>query len=309
MGCPDWPRCFGRLVPPTSVDQLPADYKESYTEQRQKKNVRFARYLSALGFTEKADQVLHDRSILEESDFNVARTWTEYINRLASAVLGVFIVVLVFRSWKFRKSAPRIFWLSVATLLGVVFQAWFGSIVVSTNLTTWTITVHMFFALVLVGLLVYLVHYSDTIQGNTEVISFGLKMLLWSGFVVVLIQIFLGTEVREVIDQIASFTARNEWISAVGLAFIVHRSFSILVLVLNFVLFLKLRETSSQKILSHVLIILILGSTVTGVVMGYFAVPPYLQPVHLLLATITCGIQLLMIFRMNDSRKGATSLA
>ena len=305
MGCPDWPKCFGRWVPPTSESQLPANYKEIYSALRDKKNQKFARYLSLIGLSETADKVLNDKSILVEADFNSARTWTEYVNRVAGVVIGFFIIVLFLRSWKFRKSAPRLFWFSLATLIGVIFQGWFGSIVVSTNLTTWTITVHMFFALVIVGLLTYLFHISDEEQTSFGTLQSNQKVLLWVCFIVLLAQVFLGTEVREVIDQIASFMPRNEWISGIGLSFLIHRSFSILVFILNLILFLKLRQTRGQNILSRVVLILILGSTATGVGMGYFAVPPFLQPVHLLRATITCGILLLMIFRAHGQKRSS----
>ncbi len=305
MGCPDWPKCFGQWVPPTSVEQLPENYKEVYSAYRDKKNQKFARYLSNIGLEETAIKIMEDKSILQEADFNPTKTLVEYINRLIGVIIGGFIILLFVKSWKFRKTSPSLFLYSTLTLIAVIIQGWFGSIVVSTNLTTWTITIHMLVALLIVALLVYLYHKSSQPAENGKMeVSTDIKILLLSSSIVLLIQIVLGTEVREAIDVIAASMAnRNLWIGRLGLEFLVHRSFSLIVLIINVFLVFKLMKTSYNKTLSRILLILILGAILTGAGMGYFGVLPVLQPIHLLLATITFGVQLFMVFDLNNRSK------
>lgn len=305
MGCPDWPTCFGQWVPPTSVDQLPSDYKAVYSDYRHQKNVKFARYLTFFGMDKTAHQLLNDDDIREEADFNAAKTWVEYMNRLTGVTIGLFIIALFWQSIKLRKSHPRIFILSLLTLLAVIFQGWFGSIVVSTNLTTWTITIHMFLALVIVAILIYILDLSKPVEKN-ELIKGGpvLRWVLITCMVTLFVQIFLGTNVREIIDQIAtSLLPRNQWIDEVGRPFLIHRSFSWLVAVLHLVLLYLLMKTSGNKTLPLSLIILILGTLLTGAGMAYFSIPSFLQPVHLVLATITFGLQLHLYFNISTEVK------
>ncbi|MEK6783184.1 MAG: COX15/CtaA family protein [Bacteroidota bacterium] len=307
MGCPDWPKCFGRWVPPTSVDQLPENYKEVYSAHRDKKNQKFAHYLSIIGLEETASKIKEDKSILKEADFNPAKTWVEYINRLIGVIIGGFIIVLFLRSLKFRKSLPSLFIYSTLTLITVIIQGWFGSIVVSTNLTTWTITIHMLVALLIVAFLIYLYHKSGKTAESDEIkIPTNLKILLLISLTVLLVQIVLGTEVREAIDVItASIDDRSLWIGNVGLEFLIHRSFSWVVLLVSLVLVVKLRKTSCDKALSRNLIILILSTLMTGAGMGYLGILQVLQPIHLLLATITFGIQLFIFFVVNGQSQVA----
>lgn len=293
MGCPDWPRCFGNFIPPTSIDQLPPDYKEKYAAIREKKNVKFAKYLSAFGFNDTAEKILNDKSILIESDFNPVKTWIEYINRLTGVAIGFFIIILTYRSYNLRHFDPAIFRIALITLIGVIFQGWFGSIVVSTNLTTWTITVHMFLALVIVLLLVFLQHRSEPVT-----ISGVPRLLVIAAITLLFIQVFLGTEVRSAIDRISATLPRSGWLASVGGPFITHRTFSWIVLAIQAVLIVKIRKTDSAKSLSAPLIILILGTFLTGVGMAYLDVPAILQPLHLLMATMAIGTEALLMFRV-----------
>lgn len=299
MGCPDWPKCFGTWVPPTSISQLPPDYKATFSEYREKKNRKFAKYLNAIGLTKTANELLNNRSILEETDFNASKTWIEYVNRLLGVIVGFLILALAVRSISLRKAFPKLFYFSLATLVAVIIQGWFGSIVVSTNLTTWTITVHMFLALLIVAFLVYLYHSSDH-HSQRNAIDPGYRWILFSCMVVLLVQIFWGTQVRQVIDRIASSSAvRDFWISQLGVEFLIHRSFSWVVLGLHLILVVKMIKTSTEKVLPLALIVLILGTLLSGAGMAYFSVPYLLQPVHLLLGTMIFGMQWLLLFRLN----------
>ena len=296
MGCPDWPKCFGKWVPPASYEELPDHYKEIYAAYRHKKNERFARVLTKFGMQETANALLNDPTIRVESDFNPTKTWIEYVNRLVGVAIGIMIFAVFVFSLRFWKTSPRLPIIAVATLLLVAFQGWIGSVVVSTNLTPWTITVHMFLALVIVALLIGLVH--ETNFGTEINSSIGFWWLL-ACMAVLLVQILLGTQVREAVDRVAISMPRDSWVANLGKGFVLHRSFSWIVLILHVGLIVKLHKTQASKAFALTLIVLILGTLLTGLGMAYFGVPPLLQPIHLLLATATFGMQFLFLLKLN----------
>lgn len=299
MGCPDWPKCFGNWVPPTDVSELPPDYKEVYANYRHEKNVKFARYLRMLGMGATADQLLSDESVLVEADFNPTKTWIEYFNRITGVIIGFLIILVFVSSLKFWNSRRAITIVSFLTLVLVIFQGWIGSFVVSSNLTPWTITVHMFLALVLVAMLVYLVHVSAPLKIRTHSAT-GFWWMM-ACMAVLLVQILLGTQVREAVDQVSGVAERDEWIAGIGRTFTIHRSFSWIVVLLHVGLVLTLRKTAASKGLQLTLILLIAGTILSGVGMAWFAVPAFLQPVHLLLATACFGIQFLFLLKLNPN--------
>jgi len=305
MGCPDWPKCFGTWVPPTSVSDLPENYKEVYSAYREKKNVRFAKYLSAVGLKDTAEKLLQDKSVLEEADFNPAKTLVEYMNRVVGVIIGFLIFAVFIFSIPYWREERRITVVALLTFLLVGFQGWIGSFVVSSNLTPWTITVHMFLALAIVALLIYLVYRTN--PGQIVVVDASVSSRwLTACMAVLLVQVLLGTEVREAIDSIASELPRSAWIEAVGGTFIIHRSFSIIVLVLHVGLILQLRKTQGQKVFPVALIMLILGTILTGIGLAYLAMLPYLQPIHLLLATVTFGVQFLFLLKLTSAEKAVS---
>ncbi|MEI9935342.1 MAG: COX15/CtaA family protein [Ferruginibacter sp.] len=119
MGCPDWPKCFGRWIPPTNASELPPDF----------------------------EKYLHKQDI--DHTFNVFHTWTEYINRLVGALLGLFALIQCALLFSKRKTVLTAYKFSVAFLLTVLLTGLFGALVVKLNLAHFSISVHLLFAIIL----------------------------------------------------------------------------------------------------------------------------------------------------------------
>ncbi len=301
MGCPDWPTCFGKIVPPTHVSQLPADYEQHYVEGRQAKNDRFSRMLDKLGFSHLADQIRHDPSVSEHQEFNAVKTWTEYVNRLFGVIAGFCLMLSAFFSFTFLKGKRSIFVLSVLNVFLVGFQGWLGSIVVSTNLMPWLITVHMMLALVIVGVSIYTYFSVRAMRDKNLLInrsSLGVKWLAFFSLVLVLLQVVFGTEVREHVDALgtsASSPSRAEWIGMLGAVLDYHRLLAYLsaavVLILFYLIRSRFAKGTHQSFYSNIVLILVFLQFVTGYVLYHFALPPFAQTSHLVLASLFFGAQ------------------
>lgn len=289
MGCPDWPKCFGTWIPPTDVKELPSDYKAIY-----------------------------GKKLKGEVVFNVYKTWTEYVNRLLGVLTGFLIFGTLLLSISFLKTNKPIFWWSFSAFLLVGFQGWLGSKVVSTELSPVMVTLHMLLAIVIVFILLYVFARSYVEIIKVETISNRHKLNTWLlvSMGLMLVQVLIGTQVREAIDvviQRVGENGRNTWIEQLGLSFYIHRSFSIAVLASQLYVFILLRKNSNKQGVVYrftsLLVILIGIEVLSGVLMAYFGIPPFIQPVHLTLAILMLGIQFVVGLLLNAERVFSQSIS
>jgi cytochrome c oxidase assembly protein subunit 15 len=299
MGCPDWPKCFGQWVPPTEISQLPENYKEIYLEKREKKLEKFCSFLNSLGMEETANKIKNDPTVFQEEDFNASKTWTEYLNRLVGALAGLFMFVGFVWMFLYYRSRTLLLLTSLNLIL-MGIEGWFGSIVVATNLVPWTITVHLFLALIIIGVQLFIVHKISPVQRKKLVLTTLLKWLTVIVFSITFYQMFLGTQVREYIDELTKQGfGRATWTDRLGWEFLIHRSFSWLVLILMTVMMWKNEKGSKIVILRWAYIILAV-ELISGVLLAYADMPGLVQTSHLIFASLLFGILLMTIYRMRS---------
>ncbi|MGC1515700.1 MAG: COX15/CtaA family protein [Maribacter sp.] len=309
MGCPDWPKCFGYYIPPTEQSELEWQPVKRY-EKGQVIIHDEALAISRETFTtgEVFDPARwepytkHDYAI-----FNPWHTWIEYINRLLGALAGLATLVLAAVSLKYRKKKKRIPIIAWLVVFGMLFQAWLGATVVYSVLEPVKITVHMFMALVIVGMLLYIVHVARTDTKNIRFDPLTLNLgILALGLT--LVQIVMGTQVRQFIDEqidILGYDAKNEWLKDPLVLFYVHRSFSILVVLLNLFLAFRIFKLRLGHVKIYWVLLILFLEVLTGIAMNYMGFPFGSQPLHLVLASLLFGVQFYIVLDALKPREKA----
>ena len=190
MGCPDWPKCFGYLIPPTERSQL--DWKAEYSYKKGQviivnKNLRVApkNFTSNIAYAPKnwAPYTKHDYAI-----FNPTHTWIEFLNRVLGAIAGLATLFLLISAiFRYKKDVLATI-ISFLIVLSMGFQAWLGKTVVDSNLAPYKITVHMVMALLIVVFILYLIFKTKThlpeptIKERIQMAEKHLKMAIkWKG--------------------------------------------------------------------------------------------------------------------------------
>jgi cytochrome c oxidase assembly protein subunit 15 len=288
MGCPDWPTCFGQWVPPTAESQLPANYHEIY---------------AARGY--------------ENTQFNPVKTWTEYSNRLIGVTIGFLIFLTAWSSRIYLKTDKATFYLALSAFFLVGFQGWLGSAVVASNLKPLMITLHMLLALFIVALLIYAISRSQKSllgQINTHWLNPRYVLILKIAMTMTLLQVAMGTQVREAVDFIAhehGYIQREYWRDSFPIIFYIHRSFSSLILFTNLWLAWKIYQQADAdrllKTIAYSLIGLIVTAILAGVSLDRLGFPALAQPVHLLMANLIFGAQFFLFICLHYANSKISS--
>ena len=325
MGCPDWPQCFGYLIPPTDESELSWLPSHSYEEGQviildESLRVATSDFISSTTYTEAHWNTYekHDYAV-----FNVWHTWIEYINRLASALAGIPMLIMVILAFWYWKGKPLYILGTFMVLPLMLFQAWLGKQVVDSNLLPVKITIHMIATLFIVALLLWIWYASQKkeqslVTSNIKKSAIEKKKIYDSLFknlliivsILTLIQIAFGTQVRQYVDERVAqvgYEAKNLWLEPATYWFYVHRSFSILITLLNLYVYWRNKKYFlGHKKLMNWMLILIALEVVTGIAMYYIDFPFGTQPLHLVLASLLFGVQFYVLLESFKKRAVAT---
>lgn len=301
MGCPDWPKCYGYWIPPMDEKEVVWKANKQFESgqiivHENKLLVANDDYKASAEFdpSQWTPYKKHDYAI-----YKPEHTIIEYLNRLCGAVLGIMAILMLFYSFSYRKEKPIVFWGSIATFVIILLEGYIGAKVVESNLKPLKISLHLYLAFLILIVIAFVrsrvLDSVDIEEGKAK----SIKKWLIASVLLLCAQLVMGTNVRETFDNLRlSGIIRESWIDESGWIFLVHRSFSLVYAAITGVALYFLYEMKVKHYATRWIIALMVLIIATGVIMGYFEVPQFARPVHLLLSSILLSYSCLLLFAM-----------
>lgn len=279
LGCPDWPKCWACLVPPTSVDQV--DFDKIDIERFKAKAARSGR---------NPDEITYESL---RTEFNPVHTWVEFVNRLLATPMLLTSLVALILSLCVKRAGKLLRWMTTLSLLTVLANAVLGALVVYSGLKPGVITAHLALAYLLMGFLIVGIVKSKQIMGQER--ERAGKGAFWSAALILsflVVEGLAGSQLREVTDELAkeNFGAdRATWTAQLQemTIFYFHRAFSWSVLagVLFFSWSIK-RSRGYFTLIEASMVFMVIALMVMGIVLGHSGIHPWTQVLHVGVASL-----------------------
>lgn len=281
LGCPDWPTCWGCLIPPWKVEQV--DLSKIDFEKFKQKAERMGR----------DPETVTPESILES--FNPRHVWTEFINRLFALPVGLFALATMVAAFGRPPGQRIVVFTAFASLVLVLVNAWMGARVVYSGLQPGVLTTHTALAMLLVATL------SFTVWRGTErpkTLALGTARGRVGGLVAVLLVLvvvegIMGTQIREMTDEMAKFhrdQPRSEWIGELEqtTVYLAHRSFSWAIFGVTLLAFFLTRRANEGRAgrAAGVVVAMVFVQMILGLIMSQVHIYAAVQVLHVGLAGV-----------------------
>lgn len=241
MGCPDWPKCFGEYVPPTSESELPVNYEDFFTNQRVQKTERFVSLLKKIGLTDKAAEIENNTSLNESHQFNVLKAYVEYINRLWGAVTGIIVFACFLLSIPYLRNNKKVFIFTTLGFISVFLNALLGAVVVNSNLIGGIVTAHFIAAFASICFYIIARHFAQPFPSS--ILTSGQKRMAFFLMILIAIQVILGAELRELYDVLNHVLNFGEKTNALAPTFQYHGLLGILTAIMAIYQLIKIPKT------------------------------------------------------------------
>lgn len=261
LGCPDWPHCYGKWIPPTTLDEVPIE---------------------------------------KRAEANLTKTWIEYLNRLLGMTIGLLVVATTIRALMVARHRRDLVASAVAATLLTGFQGWQGGQVVKKHLDPRFVTVHLFLAFV-IGMLLIHVAIEARREAHGQVTratpSSRLQKASFFLLVVALIQSAIGALVRGTIDIVEKANAdigRDGWLEKVGAIDWIHRGMGQVVLFTTLVAAYAALKAEGGSRWNRFWAMSVVGIVAMQFLSAYFlayrGLPPAAQVLHVTFSSLLVGL-------------------